>query len=119
MKDTLQKTSLLAALALAATLGACQPGADESDPADSTEDALAGTNGLSMINGLSMVNGLTMKAGLVQALNASGLTATTIFLLVFDALSPTYALDPVVLGILIGGIATLLGLAGWDRVNRQ
>ena len=49
---------------------------------------------------------------------AAALVSATIFLLVFDALSPTYALDPVVLGILIGGIATLLGLAGWDRVNR-
>jgi hypothetical protein len=50
--------------------------------------------------------------------SAGWLTATTIFLLVFDALSPTYALDPVVLGLLIGGIATLLGLAGLERLNR-
>ena len=72
MNDTLQKTSWLAALALAATLGACQPG--DLDPAASTEDALATTNGLSMINGLSMTNGLSGNGLSGNGLSGNGLS---------------------------------------------
>ena len=73
MKDTLQKTSWLAALALATALGGCQP-ADGNDPAASTEDALQGTNGLTMLNGLSMVNGLSGNGLSGNGLSGNGLS---------------------------------------------
>ena len=74
MRDTLHKTSLLAALALATTLGACAPGAQENlDPAASTEDALATQNGLTMVNGLSMTNGLSGNGLSGNGLSGNGL----------------------------------------------
>jgi hypothetical protein len=74
MRDTLQKTSWLAALALATSLGACQPGADGLDPAASTEDALSTTNGLTMLNGLSMTNGLSGNGLSGNGLSGNGLS---------------------------------------------
>jgi hypothetical protein len=74
MKDVLQKQMLLAALALATALGACAPGADENDPAASTEDALAVQNGLQMINGLSMTNGLSGNGLSGNGLSGNGLS---------------------------------------------
>ncbi len=76
MKDLAQKTSWLAALALAAALGGCQPVADDQAAADtaSTDEALSTTNGLSMINGLSMTNGLSGNGLSGNGLSGNGLS---------------------------------------------
>jgi len=74
MKDTLQKTTWLAALALAAALGGCQPGTEGDEAAASTEDALATTNGLTMLNGLSMTNGLSGNGLSGNGLSGNGLS---------------------------------------------
>jgi hypothetical protein len=73
-KDVLQKTTWLAALALAAALGGCAPGADDSDTTASTDDALSTTNGLNMINGLNMTNGLSGNGLSGNGLSGNGLS---------------------------------------------
>jgi hypothetical protein len=68
-----------------AGLFGCLPASAPDNHESSTEplmttNGLSLINGLSMTNGLSMINGLTMKSGIVQALNASGLSATSSFM---------------------------------------
>ncbi len=76
MKALAQKTSWLAALALAAALGGCQAAADDTGttPTASTDEALSSTNGLSMINGLSMTNGLSGNGLSGNGLSGNGLS---------------------------------------------
>jgi hypothetical protein len=74
MKDVLQKATWLAALALAAALGGCQPGTEGNEGAAATEDALSTTNGLTMLNGLTMVNGLSGNGLSGNGLSGNGLS---------------------------------------------
>src|SRR6185436_7405222 len=74
MKDTLQKTGLLAALALAVALGGCQPDTGDVEGAATTEDAVRSDNGLTMLNGLSMTNGLSGNGLSGNGLSGNGLS---------------------------------------------
>ena len=45
--------------------------------------------------------------------------AVTVAILVLDALVPTYDVDPVVLGLLLGSIGGLLGVDALDLLRRS
>ena len=50
---------------------------------------------------------------------AGALTAVLIFLLVLDGFSITYQVSEVVVGALLAGIATLLGIEGLSRLRKE
>jgi len=50
---------------------------------------------------------------------AGALAAVTVAILVLDALVPTYDVDPVVLGLLLGSIGGLLGVDALDLLRRS
>ena len=50
---------------------------------------------------------------------AAALAAVTAVILVLDALVPTYDVDPVVLGLLLGSIGGLLGVDALDLLRRS
>jgi hypothetical protein len=75
LKDLAQKTSWLAALALAAALVGCQPGSDDSGAAaNSADQELQSTNGLPDINGLTLTNGLSGNGLSGNGLSGNGLS---------------------------------------------
>ena len=50
---------------------------------------------------------------------AAALAAVTVVILVLDAVVPTYDVDPVVLGLLLGSIGGLLGVDALDFLRRS
>jgi hypothetical protein len=50
---------------------------------------------------------------------AGALAAVTVVILVLDALVPTYDVDPVVLGLLLGSIGGLLGVDALGLLRRS
>ncbi len=50
---------------------------------------------------------------------AAALAAVTVVILVLDAVVPTYDVDPIVLGLLLGSIGGLLGVDALDLLRRS